>query len=186
MKFLDIPSAIAYIKQFVRENALRPADVVIVPITRINVAGHHIVYLHDLEFIQNSNNGRNVHRPDLIQLAHDLSLHKWIKRFVGTETERTIAVNRAFRIEREGRVYSWNDYNCEDFSSEVQTGYPRSKQVFNVYGTLGALGIIGLIAGLKTKKNALTGGSAALLIVIFIAAMSRCNYQSSLPPVIAK
>jgi hypothetical protein len=179
MKHFDNNSALAYVKQFIHDYNVQPGDVIIGAITPINIAGHHIVILPNLEFIQNSN-GQNINRPSIITVATDLLTFKRLQRFEGNSLARAMAVKRAISIEKEGRVYSWDSYNCEDFSSEVQTGKPKSKQVQNVTTGVVAAGIVMTTLGLSKKNKATTYGGLALLFLAAFSNGKRTAYQSSI------
>jgi hypothetical protein len=158
-------SAKEYIKNFISENNIKSGDNIVVRITPANLMGHHFLYLFDSEFIQNSNNNRNIHRPNIVEVATDI-YHglKRIERYEGCN--RDLVVQRALKIETENREYGWTRYNCEDFVQEAWTGVPRSKKVENFTFLLFGAATLSALYGFKKKKDS---GFALALIFLIIA-----------------
>lgn len=179
MEHFNDNSALAFVKQFLKDHNIQHGDVIVGAITPINIAGHHIVVLPGFNFIQNSY-GLNINRPSIINVAYDLLTFKRVQRFVGNSFAREMVVQRALRIEMEGRTYSWGAYNCEDFSCEVQTGIPKSKQVQNATAIAVTAGLALTTFGIAKKNEVVALGGLAILLVTAFSNGQRSSYQNNL------
>lgn len=108
---------------------LKPGDVIIVPITAINIAEHYLVYIGNGQYMENHfiEGVRYVSEQQFMQRN---KTYKRIRRFNGSEYQRIWAVNRAVSLHR--RSYDPVNFNCEHFANIVQFGANYSKQSENV------------------------------------------------------
>lgn len=143
---------------FVSQNGIRPADAIIVRKQEWALLDHYVIYLGatysgDHVFIANYTKGVRILSEN--EIARFMNTYEPVKlnRFVGDESERREAVNRAMERVDENS-YSLILNNCEHYASYVQRGKPQSNQVRNwSLGILGGLALMGLIAAFTSNDD---------------------------------
>ncbi|MDX2282569.1 MAG: lecithin retinol acyltransferase family protein [Bacteroidia bacterium] len=120
------------LNQFVRQNDLRPADVIVVKKAPLGLLSHYVVFLgHDSYgqpvFMASLNLGIKILTPDLLQKFQAYLNPVRIRRFQGTERQREQAVGRALQ-RRDESSYNLLVNNCEHFANYVQKGQAFSQQ----------------------------------------------------------
>ncbi len=125
------------IRNFVLNNYLQPADVIIVGKNGWNVLDHYVVYMGE-------QNGEMFFSVNLMNkgvlLLSEQDLHQYTRRFTpkainrfhGSYMDRIQALSRA--NSKIGESYSLMNFNCEHFANFVQFGVSQSQQVSNVVG----------------------------------------------------
>ena len=118
---------------FISRYGVQPADVIVVPKSEFRVVEHYAVYAgvniyeprQDL-FLENKinygvriidYNGFVAENPEFLR----------IRRFVGNEYERNLAMQRAWSLV--GQKYNLLTFNCEHFANYVQNYEVKSNQV---------------------------------------------------------
>lgn len=151
-----------YIDEFVKLNALRPADAIVVKKDILGVLGHYAIFLgvynEDYVFIANAPGGVQVlNRHDLNRYLQLYSPRR-INRFIGNENQRSEAVNRAISRTDEN-AYHLILNNCQHYAEFVQEGVAKSQQVRNFGAGLTVAGaIVGGIGVSKGNQAAAYGG----------------------------
>ncbi|EHQ24270.1 lecithin retinol acyltransferase family protein [Mucilaginibacter paludis] len=129
---------------FAVTNGLRPADVVIVPKSELQLIAHYLVYMgidaNGTHFYLENNQHVGVRWVTETELNLENSIVKRIRLFNGDDHQRNEAIKKAVSLI--GQNYDLAKFNCENFANVVQTGYSYSKQVDFVNGVLVAGGII--------------------------------------------
>jgi hypothetical protein len=122
------------VNQFVYQNRLQPADVVVVKknFPLLHFLDHYLVYMGQYDdgrhwFMANMAGGvRWISQEELV----DRSGNFWVERirhFGGSHWQRQDAVKKAQSLE--GKSYSFWNFNCENYANVVQTGQNYSLQV---------------------------------------------------------
>ena len=168
------------VKSFIDKHAMKVCDAFVVAKSDFWLAAHYIIWLGDYDFIQISPY-KHINRPLISEVAEMMKKFKRVKRFEGTEYERRQALQRALRIENEGRIYNLNAYNCEDFCNEIHTGKPQSKQVEIMTWGAGLAGVGLLGYGLSQKKGGAAFAGGLLLFLALAAAADRSSSQKRIP-----
>ncbi len=144
-------------QSFAVQMNLRPADVVVVPITKFNVTAHFAVYrgidVNGIHWYLENNHVYGVRWIDEGSFIANNPTYKRIQCFQGNDYARTQAINRATSLL--GRKYEWHNFNCEHYANFVQFGYYHSKQVNNVDGIVAgaALGLVAIaLVGIFSGK----------------------------------
>ena len=147
-------SSFHFLNQFIRQNELRPADVIVVKKAPLGLLSHYVVFLgHDRYghpvFMASLNLGVKILTSDLMHKFQAYLNPVRIRRFQGTEGQRQQAVTRAFQRKDESS-YNLLVNNCEHFANYVQTGRHFSQQS-QVAGF--ALVVLGLLAIASIPKK---------------------------------
>lgn len=122
---------------------LKPADRIIEPIFQTGISKHHSIYL-GVDRLGNEWVAENykfkgvrlINANEFFRLGKSYSF----QQFVGTDSERKEAVQRALKIL--GKPYDLINYNCEHYASYVQTGKSKSRQVENVKDFIGGVALV--------------------------------------------
>jgi hypothetical protein len=165
------------IRQFIENNGIKQADVIIVKREKLGLFDHYVIFLgYEREtgepiFIANYSDGVKI--LPTFQLLQFLETYKpvSIRKFRGAEQERQYAIDRAIQdLEtRSSYAYSLIKNNCEHFANWVQKGVRESDQVkdFGKATTVGGLGLTAV--GLATKNNGLVLGG---LLIAFLGGIA--------------
>lgn len=137
------------IRNFILANDIQPGDAIKAKKVGWEILDHYAVYVGqdgygEHYFMANSmtHGVRYYDETETEQLLREF-FPKQIKRFIGDDSERQAAINRA--VNEEGKKYNLLGYNCEHFCNLVQSGKKYSKQVNNVgLGLAASLFIVGL------------------------------------------
>jgi len=138
----------AGIAMYARKYGLQPADRIKEPIFQTGFTKHHSIYLgmdpYGKEWIAEN------HWQHGVRLVKGNDYFKEGNRytvvpFEGSYQKRIVAAKRA--LSEMGKSYDLIQYNCEHYSSFVQTGNATSYQVENVMDGLKFVGILALIFG---------------------------------------
>lgn len=161
------------IRDFIQKQKIKSGDVIVTKLFKTGQSSHFILFLDDINFIQNTKIG-NVAKVSVEELAYEISNNfKRIDRFVGDNLQRLTVRMRALDIERSGRKYNIITYNCEHFIEEARTGRVHSKQVDNAAALVGTSGIgLAVYGSVKNKPGALFLG---LGLAFFAAAAYDSN-----------
>jgi hypothetical protein len=123
---------------------LQPADSIVVPKSELRMIEHYIVFLgcDELgnEWFAENNNVVGVRIIQAKDIRNDLIQVNRVKKFIGTNHQRMLAVKRA--LQEAGRPYSLINYNCEHFSNKVQTGKASSRQVAWGFGIAATIALV--------------------------------------------
>lgn len=148
------------LNQFITTYNIRPADSIVMKKKLFGMVDHYVIYLgisneRKHVFVANYTKGvRVIPDQELREFLQILEPTK-IDRFVGNETQRVAAVNRA--ISRIGeRAYSYVTNNCEHFKNWVHRGEHKSAQVDNAVESVmigaGIAALAGLVSMVFSKK----------------------------------
>lgn len=172
------------INRFIENNGIKRADAIIVKRERLALFDHYVIFLgydnttYEPVFIANFENGVDI--LTTYKLLGYLKKYKpvSIRRFKGTEYERSYAIKRAFDDLRtkNRRTYNLIKNNCEHFAGWVQKGIRESEQV-KEYGDTTAITGAGIaITGLLTKdRNMTIGGILLSLLGVYISSFRENN-----------
>jgi uncharacterized protein YycO len=121
-------------------HGLQPGDRVITHKSPFGIIKHHSLYVGmdaawNAWVIENVA-GEGVKWTRLDELVVRNGDITGIERFIGTDTQRSAAVNRA--LSKLGLPYDVLSYNCEHFVNEVVHGKRQSRQL-EVFGGIAAL-----------------------------------------------
>jgi hypothetical protein len=139
--------------EYIYENHIKPADVIVVKKKWIGLLDHYLVYLGqhygEHKFIANYTGGvRILNYQELSSYAESLYPER-IRRFTGNDIQREAAVTRALsRVDQSSYDLILN--NCEHYANFVQQGEAYSNQT-KVFGT--GLAIAGMTTALSAKNN---------------------------------
>jgi hypothetical protein len=137
---------------FIQSNNLKPGDVIVVPKSELNIVDHYVIYLgineDGLHVFAENNNIYGVRFISYDQFYQENRTYKRIRRFVGSDYERNLAVNRAISLY--GKPYHLTQFNCEDYANYVQYQKATSRQT-NIGLGIAVLSIFAL-AGVFSKK----------------------------------
>ena len=142
------------LKQFVIQNRLMPADVIVLRKKFFGMVDHFAVFLgwdrnniNSPVFAANYTAGTKfVQSRELEQFLLELNPER-IEKFQGNQTQRNLAVKRALSKIGE-KNYDYFSNNCEHYKSFVQTGVSESKQVKDLGNAVTAAFGIAIVAGL--------------------------------------
>ena len=138
--------------EFILQNNLQPADVLVVNKSVFGMLDHYLVYMGWDEdgypwFMANMKKGvQCLFIEDIEKLAAQFEINR-VRKFEGNSRERANALERARSLER--KKYHLLNFNCEHFANYVQHGESRSQQS-QIAGGLAAVALlfagIGLVA----------------------------------------
>ncbi|MDX2362395.1 MAG: lecithin retinol acyltransferase family protein [Crocinitomicaceae bacterium] len=148
--------------QFIRVNAIRPADAIIMRKKFFGMVDHYVIYLgQDVDHGQHifvANYTKGVCIIENVELAKFLIflVPSNIDRFYGDEFERENAIRRA--ISKIGKkAYNYLENNCEHFKNWVHRGEHKSEQADNFKTGLaigvGTVAVVGLLALIFGRRN---------------------------------
>lgn len=146
------------IDNFVKVNQLRPADAIVVKKEFFGILDHYVIYLgydnvnHKHVFIANYLKGIQILKLGELAMFLAKYLPVRINRFIGSEQQRTEAVQRALKRKDENS-YHLILHNCEHFKNYVHHGVESSDQIKNWGNGLIAAGAATGLAGAAAKKD---------------------------------
>ena len=142
------------IDNFISNYNIKQADAIVINKAFLGLLDHYIIYLgkeNDNEhlFIANYSKGVKIlYEKDIMEFSNYMTPVR-IKKFVGNENQRNVAVERALFM-KDRFSYDLILNNCEHFSNYVQTGVPYSQQT-QVLGT--GLTLAGLTTIVSSEKD---------------------------------
>lgn len=159
------------IEQFIHAYQIQPADAIVVKKEELGILDHYVIYLGvdslgEYKFIANYTKGIAFLSADEILNFLRLFVPVRLNRFIGSEYDRNMAVNRALTRLNEN-AYNLILNNCEHFANWVQKGLPKSDQV-ETFGQV--LAMVGIGISILSKDTDSVGaglfmaGLGALLI----------------------
>lgn len=152
------------LENFIRVHHLQPGDAIIVGeesngLFR-SLLDHYVIYLGGHCFMANFREGTQILTcPVIYRFLPSMTLRR-IRRFMGTASQRQVAVYRALQ-QRDRKSYHLLANNCEHFANDVQFGRIYSDQV--LMGGTGAT-LVGL--GLISSSNQFVKGIGVILTLI--------------------
>ncbi|PHR43329.1 MAG: hypothetical protein COA32_16515 [Fluviicola sp.] len=168
------------VKKLVSQNNLKIIDAIVLKKRFIGMVDHYVLFggfdrNEEPIFVANYKNGvQVVPRQDMIKYLSMLEPER-IVRFIGTENERLIAVQRA-KSRLGEKAYKYFSNNCEHFVTWVHTGRHSSRQVSDAGEALMIAGSIASIGGLSKKNNAAMGVGLASM---FLGALLKYGLNDS-------
>lgn len=163
------------INKFISQNQIKPADAILVRRLKFGLLKHYIIYLGFIEeehrFMANYTKGIKLIGSS--ELTTFLSIYEptELNRFVGNETARQLALNRAWSRRGE-REYNLLVNNCEHYMNYVHHGASSSQQVKDFGAGLLIGGTAITLGGVASKNdNATVGGLVVAglgLITLFL------------------
>lgn len=128
---------------------LLAGDRILIPKSQFRLAQHHAIYDGNDYFYENKA-GAGVVRTPVTTFFECIDEITAIRRFVGTDHQRYLAIQRAESLL--GERYNLTTFNCEHYADFVQYGYARSKQVENVLGGVALAAIVWAVSEIATSK----------------------------------
>jgi len=152
------------INQFIIGNNIKPADAIVAKKDTSGLLDHYLIYLGsnfgEHLFIANYIKGtRILTQQEVLSYAVGFSVNR-IRRFIGSEFQRTSAVRRALS-RRDQSSYHLLLNNCEHLANYVQTGREFSKQT-TIFGA--GLTIAGIATAVAVGKNNNGGRNLGLIM----------------------
>ena len=136
---------------FAKQHNLRPGDVVVCPKSEWKIIAHYLIYIRKdpdgQEVYAENNRYEGVRLIWGHQFAEENPTYFRIRRFVGTETERREAIQRAYSLI--GTEYSLTSFNCEDYANFVQYKRAVSHQSNLGIGIAATVALALISGGLK-------------------------------------
>lgn len=153
------------LNQFVQENNLRPGDAVVVKKNNIGLLDHYLIYLGqwhgEHKFIANYFSGTKIlGYPEISNFSQKYDPTR-IRRFLGNEIQRKVAVDRALS-RRDQQSYHLILNNCEHYANYVQYGTDYSQQSA-VFGTGMTVTGLAVAASSKSDEGKLMGAAMTIL-----------------------
>ncbi|WP_299676366.1 lecithin retinol acyltransferase family protein [uncultured Dokdonia sp.] len=164
-------------KMFIKENQLRPADVIVLRKKVFGMFDHFAIYLGNNrfgkpEFIANFTEGVQIIPEAKINEQLQTYVPERIEKFEGNYIERDIAVRRA-KSKIGKTVYSFLGNNCEHFKNWVIFGEKYSEQVDSAGTGLTVAGGALVVGGLLKSNSKATGwGLAALAVGLLLKGLA--------------
>jgi hypothetical protein len=162
------------IEHFINSYNIKPADAIVVKKENFGILDHYVIYLgqdYYGEHLFIANYSKGIQFIKKVELASFLNTYVPIRlnRFVGNETQRNDAINRAMTRLNE-KAYNLILNNCEHYANWVQSGLPKSVQVEDIGKALAlsgaSIGLVGLAS--KNKEVAIVGFLSAALGLLAI------------------
>jgi hypothetical protein len=166
------------IQHFIKANNIRPADAIVVKKEFFAILNHYVIYLGidrkgEHKFIANYTDGIKILPVDQILRWLKTFIPVRINRFVGTEEQRELAIQRALSRKDE-KAYNLILNNCEHFKNFVQWGKNHSEQVETAGELLLAGGAITTLVGIA-KEDETVAGIGLLTLGLGLLAIGLAN-----------
>ena len=156
-------------KQFVYENGLLPADVIVLRKKVFGMVDHFAIYLGinvfgKPQFVANFTNGVQIIPDEKIDEQLETYIPERIEKFEGNHYQRELVIRRA-RSKIGERAYNYITNNCEHYKNLVLYGRAYSTQVNTTGNVLMAGGGFLLAKGLVNSNNKSRNWGVGLLLL---------------------
>lgn len=167
---------------FIKQNNLYPADAIVVKKLPLKLLDHYILYLGMYQykhvFMANTLTGVRIFTYQQLVVALQTFQPEKIQKFVGTEQDRRLAVERAL-MRKDENSYHLILNNCEHYKNWVHNGAHESEQVENIGKAVTATGAA-IVLGSKSDNGKLLGLGLMLFGGI---AWALSNDERNRPPI---